>query len=123
MKRLRAFLRFSLGGWVLLAATVVWCFAVYGGYQYSAPVEIQELGVLEWSCWLEPCRVVGVQRSDWLYRMVVTPGKEFEGHWGGVLSVAYSPDGDRIVSGGIDGTVRQWDAGAGALQGPPPGRS
>jgi WD40 repeat protein len=35
------------------------------------------------------------------------------GHQGGVLSVAYSPDGSHIVTGGSDGTWRAWDAGDG----------
>jgi WD40 repeat protein len=35
------------------------------------------------------------------------------GHTGGVHAVAFSPAGDRLVSGGSDGTLRLWDLAAG----------
>ena len=35
-------------------------------------------------------------------------------HNGYVLSVGYSSEGDKIVSGGRDGTLKVWDAGASA---------
>ncbi|KAK2464505.1 hypothetical protein APHAL10511_003484 [Amanita phalloides] len=37
----------------------------------------------------------------------------FEGHTGQVMSVAFSPDGTRIVSGSDDCTIRVWDARSG----------
>ena len=36
------------------------------------------------------------------------------GHQGQVQSVAFSRDGARLVSGGIDGTVRLWDVTSGS---------
>ncbi|MBC1314506.1 hypothetical protein GNE88_26220, partial [Trichormus variabilis PNB] len=36
-------------------------------------------------------------------------GQPFRGHEGGVNSVAFSPDGGRIVSGSNDNTIRLWD--------------
>ena len=35
-------------------------------------------------------------------------------HNGYVMSVGYNSDGDKIVSGGEDGTLKVWDAGASA---------
>ncbi|KIM51380.1 hypothetical protein SCLCIDRAFT_1167847, partial [Scleroderma citrinum Foug A] len=43
----------------------------------------------------------------------------FWGHTSGVTSVAFSPDGRRIVSGSYDGTVRVWDADGGVEIGSP----
>ena len=36
-------------------------------------------------------------------------------HNGYVMSVGYNSDGDKIVSGGQDGTLKVWDAGVLAL--------
>ena len=39
--------------------------------------------------------------------------KTLEGHSDNVKSVAYSPDGKKIVSGSNDGTIKIWDANTG----------
>ena len=39
--------------------------------------------------------------------------KTLEGHLGEVLSVSYSPDGTKIISGSRDKTIKIWDANTG----------
>jgi len=46
-------------------------------------------------------------------------GSPLKGHTDSVLSVAYSPDGRRIVSGSYDRTIRIWDAETGTEVGSP----
>ena len=41
--------------------------------------------------------------------------RTFEGHTGWVTSVAFSPDGTRVLSGSADNTLKLWDAATGQL--------
>ena len=41
-------------------------------------------------------------------------------HNGWVMSVGYNSDGDKIISGGQDGTIKVWDAGTVARHIPHP---
>src|SRR5258706_28281 len=41
------------------------------------------------------------------------------GHTGAVLSVSYSPNGARVVTGSFNGTIRIWDTESGAVVGEP----
>ena len=47
------------------------------------------------------------------------PHLTMRGHKEGIGSVAFSPDGKSIVSGGVDGTLRIWDAATGVALGEP----
>jgi WD40 repeat protein/serine/threonine protein kinase len=52
----------------------------------------------EWYYWQRLCRVEHLTLL---------------GHKGGVTAVAFAPDGQRLVTGGSDGTARMWDAANG----------
>ena len=47
------------------------------------------------------------------------PVVDFAGHTDAVMSLAFDPAGDRLVSGGVDQTVRLWNVGAGRPIGDP----
>ncbi|KAG8918239.1 hypothetical protein FRC02_002514 [Tulasnella sp. 418] len=63
-------------------------------------------------------QIVGVASGstiDIRDRVTKTLIKTLQGHTGDVVYMAFSPDGDRIVSGSLDTTVRLWDVARGFL--------
>ena len=52
---------------------------------------------------------------EWYYwqRQMHLELKALRGHTGPILAVAYSPDGQRIVTGSADHTAKVWDAASG----------
>jgi len=66
----------------------------------------------------QPKRLPGdedLRGFEWYYwqRLCHSNLLDLKGHTSGVLSVSFSPDGQRLVSSGFDGTVKVWDAATG----------
>jgi WD40 repeat protein/serine/threonine protein kinase len=53
---------------------------------------------------------------DYLMRLRDGPRAPLTGHNGGLWTAVFSPDGRRVATGSIDGTVKVWDAATGRLQ-------
>ncbi len=62
------------------------------------------LVLIFWACW----QVLGVDQE-------IQPIRTLYGHTGAVCSVAFSPDGKILASGGDDGLVKLWDVATGNL--------
>ena len=60
------------------------------------------------------CRCAGLEDDRGDYFLKTNPECQVSGHSRKVLSVAFSPDGQRVVSGSIDKTVKIWDTETGA---------
>ena len=97
-----------------LFAALVCISAAFIGFQLLQlnPVAGTEFDVGNWRCWLGKCwRAVNPSDAGGYSTL---PDIEFP-----LVSIAFSPDGTRIVAGLEDSTVRQWDAESGAPIGDP----
>ncbi|KAG8792126.1 hypothetical protein FRC16_000151, partial [Serendipita sp. 398] len=68
------------------------------------------------------CIISGSEDSNiyiWDAETGAAVGEQLEGHSGWILSVAYSPDGRKIITSSEDRTVRIWDAHTGSAVGDP----
>jgi WD40 repeat protein/serine/threonine protein kinase len=67
-----------------------------------------------YAVWGSELKVIGLQPPT---------ERRFSGHQGAVTSMAFSPDAKRLISGGVDGTVRLWDIESGKEVMPRPGHT
>jgi WD40 repeat protein len=63
-------------------------------------------------------QVMGAEMRPWVRRLNPSPTASacratYSGHEGSVVAIGITPDGNRIVSSGVDGTVRVWDMATG----------
>jgi WD40 repeat protein len=76
----------------------------------------------------KPCTLLAYAADSKTLAGVVGPGihlwdtstgavRELEGHTDEIRSIAFFPDGKRLLSGGKDGTVRLWDVASGEQRG------
>jgi WD40 repeat protein/uncharacterized protein YndB with AHSA1/START domain len=92
-------------------------FESYAAHVGAAEASLRLNEIAEMRRWLdeapEPMR-------NWEWRHLKSLSDEsldsFEAHKTGVISIALSPDGTRIATGGNDGAVKTWDAATGKSQ-------
>src|SRR5262249_24921006 len=62
--------------------------------------------------WSPDGKILATIRDDAVHLWDPATGKEIfpsRGHTAGIFAACWSPDGQRLVSGGHDGTIRLWD--------------
>jgi|GEM_PF-479670 len=59
---------------------------------------------------LDPAQIPAAERFPWQPKeLVAVIGEHRQRHWGAILSLAISPDGKQVASGGNNGQIRRWD--------------
>ena len=82
------------------------------------PALVLAIEAMDKGKWIEEVELTA--QSSLLHALqVVQETNLLQGHQGEVLSVAFSPDGQRIVSGSVDNTLRLWDVYTGQPIGDP----
>jgi len=99
---------------------------------YRTTLSLDSVCVLsreDWKYMHRGCGLLKISRvlSTWLNKAIKmqkgrvlswpAPPLDWDGHTDAIRCVGYSPNGQHIISGSSDMTIRLWDAGTGALAG------